>query len=144
MTGLIMLAVRVAMVIALYAFLFWALFTIWQDFRQQKESIQFDKPPTIQIHIQEDSNLQIHTFNQVEITIGRDPTNDCVLKSDTISAHHARLTHHHGQWFIEDNKSTNGTYIHGERISSPIIITSGDQVSLGDITIVFQEVQPAS
>jgi len=49
--------------------------------------------------------------DQWVISIGRKENNDLCLKRDTfISRHHARLFWKDDRWWLEDNKSTNGTF----------------------------------
>ncbi len=72
-------------------------------------------------------------FSQAEITVGRDPGCDIPLLDETVSARHAHLTYHHGQWWLEDLTSTNGTKLNDLRITTPTVITSGDEIRCGSI-----------
>lgn len=46
------------------------------------------------------------------ISIGRLPENDLCLRFDTyVSRHHAFLHYREHRWWLEDNKSRNGTFI---------------------------------
>ena len=127
------------MALALYAFLAWALITIWRDLQEKKEFIQSQQPPEICLKIQNGDNVQSRVFRETEITLGRDPTCEFILPSETASARHARFSYHHGQWWLEDLKSTNGTYINGEILTTAIVVIPGDQIQCGDIKIVIQE-----
>jgi pSer/pThr/pTyr-binding forkhead associated (FHA) protein len=40
-----------------------------------------------------------------------------------------------GQWWLKDLQSTNGTFLNGERVEEPIVITDGDQIHCGKIVI---------
>lgn len=72
-----------------------------------------------------------------EIWIGREESCDLIYKLATISKKHCRLFFQ-GQWYIEDLKSANGTYLNEKRIQkSPIKI--GDCLSLGGLEIWFGE-----
>lgn len=51
----------------------------------------------------------IHKLSHSIITVGRDSTNDIVLKTGAVSRHHARLEWRRGVWYITDLDSTNGT-----------------------------------
>ena len=70
-------------------------------------------------------------FHQAEITIGRDPGCDIPLSEDTISVQHAHLSYHHNQWWLEDLASMNGTRLNDARITTPTVITSGDEIECG-------------
>ena len=74
-------------------------------------------------------------FIQTEITLGRDPVCDIPVFDETVSARHARLTYHHGQWWVEDLGSTNGTRLNQEMLTQPTVLTSGDEVCLGQTTL---------
>lgn len=139
MTGLLMFFIRVALAVALYAFLYWALLSIWRDLRHQKAAIQNQQPPEIRLQIRNGAAVQNRVFRETEVTLGRDPACECVLASETISAQHARFTHHHGQWWAEDLKSTNGTRINGETLTTATVITPGDQITCGDLTLIILE-----
>ena len=52
------------------------------------------------------------------ISIGRAETNDVVLESKGISKHHAIITRKHNNFYIIDQKSANGVYVNGEKITS--------------------------
>lgn len=54
--------------------------------------------------------------NQKEITIGRRTNNTICLSKDMVSKYHAVILEEEEQWYIVDDKSTNGTYINGKRI----------------------------
>jgi len=70
------------------------------------------------------------------IRIGRGKHNDVVLPDHFASIEHAIFRQHKGQTFVEDSGSTNGTWVNGERISSPVQLVPGDYVKIG--SIVFQ------
>ena len=137
MTGIFLLLIRTTLAVALYAFLFWALITIWRDLRQQKTYDQSQQPPEIHLQIQNGEDIQKRIFQGTEIILGRDPTCECTLPSDTVSARHARFTHHHGQWWLEDLKSTNGTVINGEILVTAVVVIPGDQISCGEVEIII-------
>jgi pSer/pThr/pTyr-binding forkhead associated (FHA) protein len=75
------------------------------------------------------------------VRIGRDPGNDLVLPTKSISRDHALLTPVHGRWFVEDLGSVNGTRVNGTRIrpGAPLRLRDGDRVAVGPLTIVFHD-----
>ena len=139
MNGVVLLLIRAILAFTLYAFLGWAIITIWRDLRQQKASIQSQQPPEISLQIQNGDEVLNRVFRGTEITLGRDPTCECTLLSETVSAQHARFAYHHGQWWLEDLKSTNGTFINGEYLTTAIVVIPGDQIQCGDIQIIILE-----
>ena len=51
-----------------------------------------------------------------------------------LSAHHARVTHHHGHWWLEDLHSTNGTFLNQELLSTSAVVITGDEFKCGNTT----------
>jgi pSer/pThr/pTyr-binding forkhead associated (FHA) protein len=136
MTGTIVLALRIILSLGLYALLIWAFITLWQDLRNQGSSLAARKPPRLTLTIQSGSEPSfIRHFAQAEITIGRDPNCDIQAPDETVSARHARLAFHHGQWWLEDLGSTNGTSLNQMRLSTPTVIIGGDQISCGQTNL---------
>jgi pSer/pThr/pTyr-binding forkhead associated (FHA) protein len=133
MTGILVLIARTALAIIIYIFLGWALITLWQDLRKQKKSIESQQPPEIWLTIRVGEIIQNRQFRGTEILLGRDPICECILPSDTVSARHARLSYHHGQWWLEDLKSTNGTVLNGDPIQVPVVVVPGDQIRCGEV-----------
>jgi uncharacterized protein (TIGR02996 family) len=78
-------------------------------------------------------------FDRTEVTIGRtrDAGVDVVLPMGNVSKHHARCVLKDGRCIIVDLKSTNGTYVNGRKLTSPVVLQEDDQVDVGDFTLVF-------
>ncbi len=133
MIATVVLVLRIVLTIALYVFLAWALSTVLQDLRQQGTRISTQKKPGITIFVKILQGVESqHYFSQAEIMIGRDTHCDLSMMDETMSAHHARLVHHHGQWWLEDLNSTNGTFLNGERLNTPAVIITGDEFKCGN------------
>jgi pSer/pThr/pTyr-binding forkhead associated (FHA) protein len=133
MSGLILLLLRIALAIGLYTFLGWGLLTLWRDFKRQTSTLASRQPPPITLlHLIEEETLP-YQFNIPEITIGRDPACDCTLNDQTVSAQHTRLSYHQGQWWVEDLRSTNGTFLNQENVAVPLVITDGDELRCGQV-----------
>ena len=133
MIATVVLVLRIALTIALYVFLAWALSTVLQDLRQQGTRISTQKKPGIAILVKILQGIETQRlFSQNEIMIGRDTHCDLSMMDETMSAHHARLVHHHGQWWLEDLNSTNGTFLNGERLNTPAVIITGDEFKCGN------------
>jgi ABC transport system ATP-binding/permease protein len=67
-----------------------------------------------------------------ELKIGRQDGNDLVLSEGGVSRQHARLFMEGGKVLLEDLGSSNGTYVDGERVAEPVMLTPQSQVALGD------------
>ena len=133
MIATVVLVLRIALTIALYVFLAWALSTVLQDLKQQGTRITTQKKPGITIFVKILQGVESQRyFSQAEIMIGRDTHCDLSMMDETMSAHHARLVHHHGQWWLEDLNSTNGTFLNREKLSTPAVIITGDEFKCGN------------
>jgi len=133
MIATVVLALRLVLAIALYTFLGWALLTLLQDLTQQGNKISKQKKPSISIYVKDGQGRESqHHFTQTEIMIGRDTNCDISVIDEVLSAHHARLTHHHGQWWLEDLNSTNGTFLNQEKMVIPAVVITGDQFKCGN------------
>ena len=66
-------------------------------------------------------------------SIGRNVNNTIFVEDDFVSASHAMLTFRGRSWFVEDQGSTNGTYVNGHRIDRPVALSFGDELTLGRV-----------
>lgn len=82
--------------------------------------------------ILDEGKESLRQFSQPQILIGRDPNCDLAMMDEALSAHHARLTYHHGQWWLEDLNSTNGTFLNREKLTVPAVIIPGDMFKCGN------------
>jgi pilus assembly protein CpaF len=76
-------------------------------------------------------------FEGAEIGIGRLEDNDLCLPKNNVSKYHARLVYKDERYVIVDQKSTNGTYVNGRRISAPMVVRKGDKVYIGDFILTL-------
>lgn len=80
-----------------------------------------------------------YALENAEIHIGRDAQNDIVIAEADISRRHARLTRSEHGYVIEDLGSTNGTFINGQRLTTPYALRPGDEVRLGPKVVLMYE-----
>ncbi len=66
-----------------------------------------------------------------ETTVGRKTDNDLVLSDVTISGLHCKVLNEDGVIYIQDENSTNGTFVNGQRISEKAELHKGDKILLG-------------
>ena len=82
-----------------------------------------------------------------EFVIGRQASGAGTLANDIeISRTHARIWSEGDRHFvIEDLGSTNGTYVNGARIDTPVALEAGDRIEVGASALVVQSttIQPA-
>ena len=62
-----------------------------------------------------------------------------MVEDPEVSRRHAVLRRSDGSVIVEDLDSTNGTFVNGERIRSPIAVGPGDQIRVGQTTL---EIEP--
>jgi pSer/pThr/pTyr-binding forkhead associated (FHA) protein/Mg-chelatase subunit ChlD len=69
-------------------------------------------------------------LNKDRISIGRDLGNDIVVAQETVSSFHATIEYGDGYFYLEDHRSTNGTFLNNKRIdqNKPVKLKSGDRV----------------
>jgi pSer/pThr/pTyr-binding forkhead associated (FHA) protein len=134
-SAILFLVLRILLVAVLYAFLGLAFYTIWRDMKQQGQLLVARQPPPITLSTNVDDEAFTRQYSSSEVVLGRESSCDFPISSQTISARHARLSYHQSQWWLEDLASTNGTYLNGEAIHAPVVITHGDDLRLGDVEI---------
>ena len=73
------------------------------------------------------------------VNIGRGSNNDVAIPQDTVSGFHATIEYRDGTFYLEDQRSTNKTYLNGEEMKpySPKRLKSGDEIIVADYRFVF-------
>ena len=74
-----------------------------------------------------------------QLIIGRDPSNNVAINDAEISRKHSRLSFQGGKYVLEDLGSTNGTFVNGQRLAGPVVLKSGDVVSLGEQIVLMYD-----
>lgn len=138
MSGPVLLVLRIAIAVALYAFLVWGLWLLWHDLRRQSRALSAPVNPALVLSMPGGDQPTMYRFTMPEVTVGRDPTCECRLDAPTISARHARLSFHHAQWWLEDLHSRNGTFLNDEPVRSQVVVTSGDSLRCGSLVFVIE------
>lgn len=110
---------------------------LWRDYRSAAAQVEITRRTygTLAKHVKVDTMLAPtgDTFPLRPLTsIGRSPTNSIVIHDDFASGEHALVSLKEGRWWLEDRNSRNGTLLNGDRVSSPIILTDEDIISIGN------------
>jgi pSer/pThr/pTyr-binding forkhead associated (FHA) protein len=66
-------------------------------------------------------------------SIGRNVNSTIFIDDDFVSGGHAMLTFRGRSWFIEDQGSTNGTYVNGHLIDRAVALSFGDELTIGRV-----------
>ena len=136
MSAPFLLILRLGMTLSLYIFMGWAFLLLWRNFKTESELLTSRKTPPLTLSYTDlEKKRKIKHFRTPEITLGRDPHSEIYLENETVSAHHARLSYHHGQWWLEDLSSKNGTMLNGERVETPTIVLGNDEIQCGKMPL---------
>lgn len=74
--------------------------------------------------------------------LGRGDGSHIIIADKALSRQHVRTWATPDGLVVEDMGSTNGTFVNGQRISSPVRLSRGDTLQLGaDITLIVQSIQ---
>lgn len=133
MIATVVLVLRFALAIALYSFLGWSLLILWQELQQQGTKLAEQKRPGITIIVRPSTGKESYRrFFQTEIIIGRHTHCDLSIIDEALSAQHSRISYHHGQWWLEDLNSTNGTFLNTQNLTTPAVVITGDEFKCGN------------
>ena len=137
MSGTVVLVLRVLLALALYIFLGLTVWTIWQDLKRTGLQTTGQSVPAIQLQILYKNGTSLHReFSQAEVILGRDPKCDLPIEDEAISAHHAEFSFHHGQWWLRDLDSKNGTRLNKAKLVTATVLTTGDEIKCGKVKVL--------
>jgi pSer/pThr/pTyr-binding forkhead associated (FHA) protein len=81
---------------------------------------------------------QVFPLTLMDAGIGREPTQDIPLASDTTaSRRHARISYQDGAWLLRDEGSANGTWVNGVRVQEQSLFP-GDVIRIGHTQMRFE------
>jgi pSer/pThr/pTyr-binding forkhead associated (FHA) protein len=83
-----------------------------------------------------------YPLEKPEIFIGRDLGNDLVINDVEVSRRHVRIFLQGAGYVIEDQGSTNGTSVSGQKLMGPYTLRAGDLITFGEhINILVEAIQ---
>lgn len=83
-----------------------------------------------------------YPLEKSELFLGRDLSNDIVINDPEVSRRHARLLVSGLTYTLEDLGSTNGTFVRGQRLGTPITLIPGEVITIGEkVTLKFEPFQ---
>lgn len=147
MPGLLLLLLRFLLAAALYAFLGWALWLLFQDLRQRSGALAAPAAPPLALTqvclVEADAPPPaladppaVYQINLAEAILGRDSTCQIYVDHPTISARHARLAYHHTQWWVEDLHSRNGTWLNDQPVEDAVVLAQDDELRCGALVFL--------
>jgi len=123
---------RVLFFIGLYAFLGLAIWLLWKSISGTRLRGGTIAIPTLTLATTQGEDQNIQTFTSSEVLIGRNPDCDLILNDETVSGRHGRLSYQLNQWWYEDLKSTNGSWLDDLKVEEPIVVKDNDSIYCGD------------
>jgi len=125
----LLLALRIASPILLYAFLVTLFFRLRQSSHRAPTAVilrLLDVPDTSWVLVS-------------DATLGRNRRNTIVIQDEFVSARHARLSYRNDGWWLEDLHSTNGTRLNDKPLTMPTPVYPGDVVTIGTHHYQFEQ-----
>lgn len=106
-----------------------------------KENRQFQRPDMSPLVILQFKGKQICKYllkpNKV-ITIGRLDDNQITIDNSSVSGHHAQIVPMNDEFSIQDQGSSNGTFVNGKKIASQTLLDN-DVISIGRHELIFNK-----
>jgi pSer/pThr/pTyr-binding forkhead associated (FHA) protein len=140
---IVILLVRLLFSVLLYVFLGAVFFLLWRDVksaaRHQIAPAINERPGQLRVQrghngFSEDTVLTLTPFT----TIGRSDNNSIIISDPYASGEHALVTWRNGQWWLEDRDSRNGTLLNDMPVDTPLIISHGDVIGIGQMQFKFE------
>jgi len=75
---------------------------------------------------------------EATVTIGRLADNTLQIDNPAVSGHHCRVVLDERHYFVEDNNSTNGTYVNNHRVTRAEL-KNGDELLIGKHIVAFED-----
>jgi ABC-type multidrug transport system ATPase subunit len=76
---------------------------------------------------------------KTQLTVGRDPSNDVVLDTPAVSRYHAQIERVGQRYRVRDLRSSNGTFVNGQRIEGEVWLKPKDAIRIGPHRFVMGE-----
>src|SRR2546429_815187 len=78
-------------------------------------------------------------ISRLRLTIGRSARNDLCIPDPFASRVHAEVRNEGDEYFLQDLGSANGTLYNGSIVETPITLTRGGRIQIGETEIVFND-----
>ncbi len=140
MTDAVLNALKLLLLALVYLFFGRVLWAVWSEVRTPNSSRSAgprrSRPgaksvPTFVVIEPRQRRGQTFTLSDT-LSIGRLDDNDIVVTDDSfISSHHARIEIRPDSVWVVDMKSTNGTFVNGQRVTDARSVRKGDRIQVG-------------
>ena len=72
-----------------------------------------------------------------ELYLGRDVNNDIMINDPEVSRRHARFIRQGENYIYEDLGSTNGSFVLNQRVTTPVLLTPGTTITIGERVVIY-------
>jgi len=139
MNEIILLVLRLVAAGSLLGFLGGVAYTLQRDIRLTAEQVQGRKQVRGRLVVLANAGgyppLGAALPLSPSTTLGRAPTNTIPIDDTYLSSEHARVVQRLGQWWLEDQHSSNGTLLNGIPIHEPVVLSAGDVIGVGSLEL---------
>jgi pSer/pThr/pTyr-binding forkhead associated (FHA) protein len=141
MTGeilrILLLLLQIGFLLLLYLILFRFAGSMLRDLRNAESQQLASRTGIGRLAVLESPENEPQSGSEISLgpinSMGRNVNNTIYVEDEFASANHAMLTFRGRSWFIEDQGSTNGTYVNGHRIDRPVALSYGDELTIGRV-----------
>ncbi len=74
-------------------------------------------------------------LSQAVVSIGRDQERTICLPHESVSRLHAQIVRQRTGYFVSDLNSSNGTFLNGQPLAAPTLLSPGDVLRVGEIEL---------
>ena len=141
MTGevlrILLLALQLGVLALLYFILFGFARSLLRDLRSAEVTQMASQSGIGRLAVMESPDDEPEVGTTIALgpinSIGRNVNSTIFIDDDFVSGIHAMLTFRGRSWFIEDQGSTNGTYINGHLVDRAVALSFGDELTIGRV-----------
>ncbi|HLX25772.1 MAG TPA: FHA domain-containing protein [Candidatus Cybelea sp.] len=98
-------------------------------------------PIQVDLEVLERGARRVQTL-RTPFELGRTRDAEIFLHDPEVSRRHARIETQNGVVYLEDLKSSNGTFLNGRRLGEPLELRAGDEIDVGTTRLVVTSVRP--
>ena len=131
MTAVIANLLKLAFVGMLYLFLWQVARSIGGYLGAGRRSISSGSQAGELVVVRSDTQSGTRVMVTDSVVVGRSDEADVFLDDPYASTFHMRLTIDEGTMVLADLGTTNGTYVNGRRVTTPMPLSTGDSVQVG-------------
>lgn len=134
---------KYGLVIVVYIFIFSVVKLVYMDIadtRRQNKSEEDGLGYLKLINLRRELPFKVYESYSIQesTSIGRSKRCNVYIPDPYLSKQHARIFFKDAEFYIEDLKSTNGTYVNGRQIGvRPVKIKDSDKISIGHLNFLF-------